>query len=260
MSILTHPLQHIYGKDHDRQLRRSWKHCQHRRQRKTITNLRFADDIDGLAGEEEELAKLVQRLNKASAAYSMEISAEKTKLMTNNSSGINTEIKVNGQKLETVTSFKYLGSVITDEGSKPEILSRLAQATAALTRLKPIWIDKSISLSSKLRLMPLSHPSSCMLVNHGPSQQSSKEEYKPWKWGATARYYTSHTKTMLPSPCQDPAGNWTTWRSPDDRKKTQTAVVWSCFPFIRSGQNRLARHSERGKKTRQTEEEVRRQH
>ena len=39
-----------------------------------------------------------------------------------------------GQKLETVTSFKYLGSAITDEGSKPEILSRIAQATAALTR------------------------------------------------------------------------------------------------------------------------------
>ena len=54
----------------------------------------------------------------------MEISAEKTKLMTNNTIGINTEIKVNGQKLGTVTSFKYLGSVITDEGSKPEILSK----------------------------------------------------------------------------------------------------------------------------------------
>ena len=40
----------------------------------------------------------------------------------------------------------------------------------------------------------------------------------------------------------------------------QTAVVWSCFPFIRSGQNHLARYSERGKKTRQTEEEVGRQH
>ena len=83
----------------------------------------------------------------------MEISAEKTKLMTNNTSGINTEIKVNGQKLETVTSFKYLGSVITDEGSKPKILSRTAQTTVALTRLKPIWIVKSISLSSKIRLM-----------------------------------------------------------------------------------------------------------
>ena len=117
---------------------------------RTITNLRFADDIDGLAGEEEVLANLVERLDKASTTYCMEISAEKTKLMTNNTSGINTEIKVNGQRLETVTSFKYLGSLITDEGSKHEILSRIAQKTAALTRLKPIWIDKSISLSSKI--------------------------------------------------------------------------------------------------------------
>ena len=62
------------------------------------------------------------------------------------------------------------------------------------------------------------------------------------------------------SPCQDPAGNWTTRRPPDDRKETQTAVVWSCFPLIRSGQNHFARHSKRRKKTRQTEEEVGRQH
>ena len=72
---------------------------------RTITNLRFADDIDGLAGEEEALAKLVERLIKASTAYGMEISAEKTKLMTNNTSGINKEIKVNRQNPETVTSF-----------------------------------------------------------------------------------------------------------------------------------------------------------
>ena len=45
----------------------------------------------------------------------------------------------------------------------------------------------------------LSHPSYSTLVNHGPSQQSSKEEYKIWKWCATARYYASHTKTMLPT-------------------------------------------------------------
>ena len=61
-------------------------------------------------------------------------------------------------------------------------------------------------------------------------------------------------------PCQDSAGSRTTWRPPDDRKQTQTAVVWSCLLFIRSGQNHLARHSESGKKTRQTEEEVGRQH
>ena len=82
---------------------------------------------------EAELANLIECLDKASTTYGMEIRAKKTKLMTNNTSGINTDIKVNGQKLETVTSFKYLGSVMTDEGSKPKILSRIAQTTAALT-------------------------------------------------------------------------------------------------------------------------------
>ena len=79
-----------------------------------------------------------------------------------------------------------------------------------------------------------------MLVNHGPSQQSSKEEYKPRKMRCYRKIprfsYKGH------------------------RKEMQTAVVWSCFLFIRSGQNHLARHSERGKKTSHTEEEVGTQH
>ena len=66
---------------------------------RTIASLCFADDIDGLAGEEEEAANLVELLDKVSTAYGMDISAEKTKLVTNNTSGINTEIKLNGQKL-----------------------------------------------------------------------------------------------------------------------------------------------------------------
>ena len=70
--------------------------------------------------------------------------------MTNNTSGINTEIKVNRQKLETVTSFKYLGSIITDEGCKLKILSGIGQTKAALSRLKSIWNDRSISVSSKI--------------------------------------------------------------------------------------------------------------
>ena len=49
---------------------------------RTITNFRFADDSDGLAGEEDGLANLVERLDKSSTTYGMEISAEKTKLMT----------------------------------------------------------------------------------------------------------------------------------------------------------------------------------
>ncbi|GFO50542.1 endonuclease-reverse transcriptase [Plakobranchus ocellatus] len=117
-----------------------------------ITNLRFAD-IDGLAGNECELASLMEQLDKASSNFGMEISAEKTKIMANSKEPSKKEIKVNGQILKRVTKFKYLGSIITDEGSKPEILSRIAQTTAAVTKLKPIWNNKNISISSKIRLL-----------------------------------------------------------------------------------------------------------
>ena len=120
---------------------------------RNITNLRFADDIDALAEKEQELEALVESLDKTCTRYKMEISAETTKLMTNSANGIQREIKVKGQKLDTVTSFKYLGAVVSDDGSKPEILSKIAQATAALTKLKPIWRDNNISLGSEVKLM-----------------------------------------------------------------------------------------------------------
>ena len=77
---------------------------------------------------------------------------KKTKNKKNSADGIQREIKVKGHKLCTVTRLKYLGAVVTDKGSKPEVLSRIAQATAALTKLKPIWRDNNISLGSKVKL------------------------------------------------------------------------------------------------------------
>ena len=58
----------------------------------TTPNSRFADDIDGLAGQEQELVSLIRYLDEASTAYGMQISAEKTKLMINNINGISTGI------------------------------------------------------------------------------------------------------------------------------------------------------------------------
>ena len=97
-------------------------------------------------------------------------------------SGIKTGIKVNGQKLETVAIFKYLGSVITDEGSKPEMLSRIVQTTAVLTRMKPVWIDKSISLSFKTRLMRSLVTSIFLYACESWTLTAEhQKEYKPWK-------------------------------------------------------------------------------
>ena len=54
------------------------------------------------------------------------------------------DIKINGEKLDEVDNFKYVGAVVTDQGSKVEVLSRIAQTTEALARLKTTWNDKHI--------------------------------------------------------------------------------------------------------------------
>ena len=107
---------------------------------RNITDLWLADDIlDVLAEEEQELAAQVESLEKTCTSFRMEISAEKTKLMLNSANDIQWESKVKGQKMGTLTSFKYLGAVVLDDGLKPKVLSGIDQATAAHTRLKPIW-------------------------------------------------------------------------------------------------------------------------
>ena len=89
--------------------------------------MRFADDI-GAVADEEPLEALEGSLDKTCTRYKMETSAVKTKLMTNSDSGIKREITVEGQKLGTETSFRYIGTVVSDDGSKPErILLQLSQ-------------------------------------------------------------------------------------------------------------------------------------
>ena len=98
-----------------------------------ITNFRFVN-----AEEEEEAGVLKDRLDRTTTRYKMEIGPDKTKVMRNNPNSFQREIKIKGQRLEEVENFKYLGAIISNEGSKPEILSRIAQTTAALSRLKII--------------------------------------------------------------------------------------------------------------------------
>ena len=118
-----------------------------------ITNLRFSDDIDGLAGKEEELENLVKKVETASTAYGMEISPEKTKIMSKNANGLTKTIKVKSYNLETVTNFKYLGTIVTDEGTKREVLTRIAQATSGLIKLKTVWKDRKITSKHRIQIL-----------------------------------------------------------------------------------------------------------
>ncbi len=86
----------------------------------------------------------------------MEINVEKTKLMTNNINGIHKEIKASGQKLQTVTNFKYMGAIISDAGSKAEILSRIAQCTTTMTRLNNM--ERSEEHHTQIQSQTNAHP------------------------------------------------------------------------------------------------------
>ena len=125
--------------------------------------------MDDLAGNEEELASLMDRLDKDLYCLWHASSAEKTKLMTNSTDGISVDIRVSGEKLDEVNTFKYLGALVRDQDSKPEALSRMALTTAAPSKLKrTFWNDKNTSLSSKIVLYLLvSVLLSCMPVNPG---------------------------------------------------------------------------------------------
>ena len=94
---------------------------------RNITNLRFTNDIDTFAEEEQDLEALDESIDNTCTRYKTEISAEKTKLMTKSANGFQREFREKGQKLGTVTRFKYLGAAVSDEVSKqnPRFSQRL---------------------------------------------------------------------------------------------------------------------------------------
>ena len=83
----------------------------------------------------------------------MEVSTEKSKIMTNILNNISADMTMNGQKLEEVTSFKYLGATLCEDGTwSAEVRIRIAPAMAAMARLNRIWRCNTISFASKFKL------------------------------------------------------------------------------------------------------------
>ena len=81
----------------------------------------------------------------------MEVSIEKSRIMTN-STTISVQISMNGQKLEEVTSFKYLGATLCkDFTCSAEVCIRTASAMAEMARLNRIWWRNTISFASKFK-------------------------------------------------------------------------------------------------------------
>ena len=83
----------------------------------------------------------------------MEVSTEKSKVTTNSMNNISADISMNGQKLEDVTSFKYMRATLCKDGTcAAEVRIRIASAMTATARLNRIWRCNTISFASKFKL------------------------------------------------------------------------------------------------------------
>ena len=106
-----------------------------------------------MGGSNGELQDLTDRLVDRPSAYGMEVSREKSKIMTNSTNNISADINMDCQKLEEVTSFTYLGATLCKDGTcSAEVRIRIASAMAAMARLNRIWRCNTISFASKVKL------------------------------------------------------------------------------------------------------------
>ena len=119
-----------------------------------INNLRYADDIVLIATSPNELQQLLDRVDHVSTEYNLTISTSKTKVMSTSREDEAINISCQGKRLEQVSSFKYLGSMISqDSNCEKDIRARLGMARSVITSLKTIWKDRSLSKQLKLKLM-----------------------------------------------------------------------------------------------------------
>ena len=104
-------------------------------------------------GSNGELQELTNRLIDRAMAYGMEISTEKSKIMTNSKITISAAVSMNNQKLDEMTNFEYLGPNLCKDGTcLAEVCIRIASAMAAMARLNRIWWCNTISFTSKFKL------------------------------------------------------------------------------------------------------------
>ncbi len=119
-----------------------------------INNLRFADDIDLIEEERDELQESVKILNEEGRRAGLRINLRKTKTMVFGSKEMKNTITIDGQLIENVESFVYLGSLITwDNNCSKDIRARIAKGKGVMANFNTIWKNTEISYNTKLTIL-----------------------------------------------------------------------------------------------------------
>ena len=118
---------------------------------RNINNLRYADDTTLMAESEEELKSLLMKVKEESENVGLKLSIQKTKITA---SGPITSWQIDGETVETVTDFVFLGAKITAGGDcSHEIKRSLLLGRQAMTKLDSILKSRDITLSTKVHLV-----------------------------------------------------------------------------------------------------------
>ena len=119
--------------------------------RRTINNLRYADDTTLMAESEEELKNLLMKVKVASEKVGLKLNIQKMKIMA---SGPITSWQIDGEKVETVSDFIFLGSKITADGDcSHEIKRRLLLGRKVMTNIDSLLKSRDITLPTKVCLV-----------------------------------------------------------------------------------------------------------
>ena len=118
---------------------------------RNINNLRYIDDTTFMAESEEELKSLLMKVKEGNEKAGLKLSIQKTKIMT---SGPIISWQIDGETMETITDFIFLGSKITADGDySQEIKRRLLLGRKAMTNLDSILKSRDITLLTKVCLV-----------------------------------------------------------------------------------------------------------
>ena len=118
---------------------------------RNINNLRYADDTTPMAESEEGLKSLWIKVKEESEKVGLKVNIQKTKIMA---SGPITSWQIDGETVETVTDFVFLGSKITADGDRSRDIKRcLLLRRKVMTNLDSIFKSSDITLSTKVHLV-----------------------------------------------------------------------------------------------------------
>ena len=118
---------------------------------RNIKNLSYADDTTLMAESEEEIKSLLMKVKEESEKFGLKLNIKKTKIMT---LGPITSWQIDGETMETVTDFIFLGSkIIADGDCRHEIRRCLLLGRKALTNLDSILKSRDITLPTKVNLV-----------------------------------------------------------------------------------------------------------